>query len=76
LTSHGAIGASTEAKAGEIKAKTLVEQQTTPLASADAPAMLVETDDNAEELLVGSLLPGIFFVSFITQYFLVVIKPP
>lgn len=41
----GAIGASTVAKAGDINVTMLVEQQTTPLANADEPAITVEADE-------------------------------
>jgi hypothetical protein len=64
IISHGAIGAKAEAKAGEINAITLVEQQTTPLANAEVPDIVVEIEDTKEERLVLELrLVSAVFIS-------------
>ena len=55
IISQGAIGARNDAKPGAINATILVEQHTTPLARADAPAIAVDVDDAADVLLVEVL---------------------
>ncbi len=63
--SHEAIGAKAEANAGEINAIILVEQQTTPLARAEVPEIVVEIEDTKEDRLVLDLV--IFFSVFSSQ---------
>ena len=52
IINHGAIGARNDANPGVMKAIMLVEQHTTPLARADAPAIAVDVDDMADVLFV------------------------
>jgi len=52
IINQGAIGARNDAKPGVMKAIILVEQHTTPLARADAPAIAVDVDDTADVLFV------------------------
>jgi hypothetical protein len=52
IINQGAIGARNDANPGVMKAIILVEQHTTPLARADAPAIAVDVDDTADVLFV------------------------
>ena len=52
IINHGAIGTKNDANPGVMKAIMLVEQHTTPLARADAPAIAVDVDDMADVLFV------------------------
>jgi predicted nucleic acid-binding protein len=74
IINQGAIGARNDANPGAIKAITLVEQHTTPLARADAPAIAVDVEDTADVILLEE--SGGVGRSLISQYGLVTINPP
>ncbi len=74
IINQGAIGARNDANPGAIKAITLVEQHTTPLARADAPAIAVDVEDIADVILLEE--SGGVGRSLISQYGLVTINPP
>jgi hypothetical protein len=74
IINQGAIGARNDANPGAIKAITLVEQHTTPLARADAPAIAVDVEDAAEVILLEES-EGVE-TSLISQYGFVTINPP
>jgi hypothetical protein len=74
IINQGAIGARNDANPGAIKAIILVEQHTTPLARADAPAIAVEVEDAADVNLLEE--SGGVESSLISQYGFVAINPP